>query len=64
MAMISLRQLLDHAAEHGYGVPAFNVNKLETFCQSQAGQRHRQVVRVHKLNYFYMKLINCKNAHN
>ena len=29
MAMISLRQLLDHAAEHGYGVPAFNVNNLE-----------------------------------
>src|SRR5512134_1175768 len=29
MAMVSLRQLLDHAAEHGYGVPAFNVNNLE-----------------------------------
>ena len=29
MTMISLRQLLDHAAEHGYGVPAFNVNNLE-----------------------------------
>jgi fructose-bisphosphate aldolase class II len=29
MAMISLRQMLDHAAEHGYGVPAFNVNNLE-----------------------------------
>ena len=29
MAMISLRQLLDHAAEHGYGVPAFNINNLE-----------------------------------
>jgi fructose-bisphosphate aldolase class II len=29
MAMISLRQLLDHAAEHGYGVPAFNANNLE-----------------------------------
>jgi fructose-bisphosphate aldolase class II len=29
MAYISLRQLLDHAAEHGYGVPAFNVNNLE-----------------------------------
>jgi fructose-bisphosphate aldolase class II len=27
--MISLRQLLDHAAENGYGVPAFNVNNLE-----------------------------------
>jgi len=26
MAMVSLRQLLDHAAENGYGVPAFNVN--------------------------------------
>lgn len=29
MALMSLRQLLDHAAEHGYGVPAFNVNNLE-----------------------------------
>lgn len=29
MAMIALRQLLDHAAEHGYGVPAFNINNLE-----------------------------------
>lgn len=27
--LISLRQLLDHAAEQGYGVPAFNVNNLE-----------------------------------
>jgi fructose-bisphosphate aldolase class II len=29
MALISLRQLLDHAAEHGYGMPAFNVNNME-----------------------------------
>jgi fructose-bisphosphate aldolase, class II len=29
MAFISLRQMLDHAAENGYGVPAFNVNNLE-----------------------------------
>ena len=29
MALVSLRQMLDHAAEHGYGVPAFNVNNLE-----------------------------------
>jgi fructose-bisphosphate aldolase class II len=29
MALISLRQLLDHAAEHDYGIPAFNVNNLE-----------------------------------
>jgi len=29
MALISLRQMLDHAAEHNYGVPAFNVNNLE-----------------------------------
>ena len=27
--LISMRQLLDHAAEYGYGVPAFNVNNLE-----------------------------------
>lgn len=29
MALISLRQVLDHAAENNYGVPAFNVNNLE-----------------------------------
>ncbi|HEU0196568.1 MAG TPA: class II fructose-bisphosphate aldolase [Nevskiaceae bacterium] len=29
MALISLRQLLDHAAAHDYGIPAFNVNNLE-----------------------------------
>jgi len=29
MALVSMRQLLDHGAENGYGVPAFNVNNLE-----------------------------------
>lgn len=29
MALMTLRQLLDHAAEHGYGVPAYNVNNME-----------------------------------
>jgi fructose-bisphosphate aldolase class II len=29
MAIISLRQLLDHAAEYSYGIPAFNVNNME-----------------------------------
>jgi fructose-bisphosphate aldolase class II len=29
MALVSLRKLLDHAAENDYGVPAFNVNNLE-----------------------------------
>ena len=29
MAIVSMRELLDHAAEHGYGIPAFNVNNLE-----------------------------------
>ena len=29
MSMITLRQLLDHAAEYGYGVPAFNINNME-----------------------------------
>ncbi len=29
MAFVSLRQVLDHAADNGYGVPAFNVNNLE-----------------------------------
>ncbi|MEO8104202.1 MAG: class II fructose-bisphosphate aldolase [Betaproteobacteria bacterium] len=29
MPLVSMRQQLDHAAEHGYGLPAFNVNNLE-----------------------------------
>ncbi|MEO9819600.1 MAG: class II fructose-bisphosphate aldolase [Paracoccaceae bacterium] len=29
MSLITLRQLLDHAAECGYGVPAFNINNME-----------------------------------
>ncbi|MCG6938282.1 MAG: fructose-bisphosphate aldolase class II [Gammaproteobacteria bacterium] len=29
MALISMRQLLDHAAENSYGMPAFNVNNME-----------------------------------
>ncbi|MGI9522450.1 MAG: class II fructose-bisphosphate aldolase [Hyphomicrobiaceae bacterium] len=29
MARITLRQLLDHAAENDYGVPAFNINNME-----------------------------------
>ncbi len=29
MSLVSMRQLLDHAAEHAYGLPAFNVNNLE-----------------------------------
>jgi fructose-bisphosphate aldolase, class II len=42
MALISLRQLLDHAADHAYGVPAFNVNNLEqvqAIMQASAGAR-------------------------
>jgi len=29
MALVSLRQLLDHAADHSYALPAFNVNNME-----------------------------------
>ena len=29
MPLVSMRELLDHAAEHCYGIPAFNVNNLE-----------------------------------
>ena len=29
MALVTLRQLLDHASEYGYGIPAFNVNNME-----------------------------------
>src|SRR6187455_62053 len=29
MPLVSMRELLDHAADNGYGIPAFNVNNLE-----------------------------------
>ncbi|HFB97969.1 MAG TPA: fructose-1,6-bisphosphate aldolase, partial [Bryobacterales bacterium] len=29
MALVTLRQLLDHAAENDYGLPAFNINNME-----------------------------------
>ena len=29
MALITLKQLLDHAADHQYGLPAFNINNME-----------------------------------
>ena len=29
MALVTMRELLDHAAANGYGIPAFNVNNLE-----------------------------------
>ncbi|MCZ2415324.1 MAG: class II fructose-bisphosphate aldolase, partial [Burkholderiales bacterium] len=42
MALVSLRQLLDHAAEHGYGVPAFNVNNLEQIQAIMEGAQRTQ----------------------
>lgn len=45
MAMITLRQLLDHAAEHGYAVPAFNINNMEQgLAVMQAAQGTRSPV--------------------
>jgi fructose-bisphosphate aldolase class II len=40
MALTSLRQILDHAAEYGYGMPAFNITNLETLLAvMQAAER-------------------------
>jgi fructose-bisphosphate aldolase class II len=39
MALITLRQLLDHAAEQGYGVPAFNINNMEQLLAIMAAAR-------------------------
>jgi fructose-bisphosphate aldolase, class II len=39
MALITLRQLLDHAAERGYGVPAFNINNMEQALAIMAAAR-------------------------
>ena len=42
MARITLRQLLDHAAEHGYGVPAFNINNMEQVLAIMEAARSRR----------------------
>ena len=43
MPIVSMRQLLDHAAENGYGLPAFNVNNLEQVQRHHgSGRRDRQ----------------------
>jgi fructose-bisphosphate aldolase class II len=38
MPLVSMRQLLDHAAENGYGIPAFNVNNLEQVQADDVGR--------------------------
>jgi hypothetical protein len=43
MSLVSLRQLLDHAAEHGYGMPAFNVNSMEILASSSRRRPRRRV---------------------
>jgi fructose-bisphosphate aldolase, class II len=35
MPLVAMRQLLDHAAEHDYSVPAFNVNKRDPDLSAQ-----------------------------
>jgi fructose-bisphosphate aldolase, class II len=42
MPLITLRQLLDHAAEHTYGIPAFNVNNLEQIRAVMEAAAHTQ----------------------
>ena len=39
MALVSLRQLLDHAAEHGYGMPAFNIHNMEQMLSVMAAAK-------------------------
>ena len=47
MALISLRQLLDHAAENNYGVPAFNVNNLEQIRAIMEGAKELNLSLIH-----------------
>jgi fructose-bisphosphate aldolase class II len=39
MPLVSMRQLLDHAAENAYGLPAFNVNNLCMFACAMSHDR-------------------------
>ena len=47
MARITLRQLLDHAAEHDYGVPAFNINNMEQALAIMDAASSRRCARHH-----------------
>ena len=58
MPLVSMRQLLDHAAEHNYGIPAFNVNNLE---QVQAAMDDVQG-RADRLTERYARLIASRSA--
>ncbi|MDD4520027.1 MAG: fructose-bisphosphate aldolase class II [Alphaproteobacteria bacterium] len=42
MSMVTLRQLMDHAAEYGYGIPAFNVNNMEQILAVMAAAQKTQ----------------------
>ena len=39
MPLISMRQILDHAAENNYGVPAFNINDMDVKKYGSQGQQ-------------------------
>ena len=44
MPLVTMRQILDHAAEHDYGVPAFNINDMEQIlavCRQRAKSTRR-----------------------
>ena len=52
MALVSMRELLDHAAANGYGIPAFNVNNLEQVqAVMQAADELRSIPGIRFLDY-------------
>ena len=57
MALISLRQLLDHAAEHHYGVAAYNVNNLDSIINEAY---KKEVIAIQEYPYSFMATDNPK----
>ena len=59
MALITLKHLLDHAAENNYGLPAFNYNMVQIKAVMQVSEEIHQMIRalIEKINTSYAKQV-------
>jgi len=59
LALITLKHLLDHAAENSYGLPAFNLNIVQIKAVMQVSEEIHQMIRalIEKINTNYAKRV-------